>query len=89
MVAERRDLMVATYSLLCGTGARVTVAVWTGMACIPAPAATGAGFFWHPVAERPIRIRELTARLCFKALFLTRSFLFPGLFGPRLGFVPD
>ena len=37
-VAERRDLMVATYSLVCGTGASVTATVCTGMACIPAPA---------------------------------------------------
>ena len=37
-VAERRDLMVATYSLLCATGASVTAAVCTGSPCIPAPA---------------------------------------------------
>ena len=49
IVAERRDLMVATYSLVCATGAMATVAVCTGRPCIAGPAAA-AGFFWQPVA---------------------------------------
>src|SRR5215471_17066039 len=32
MVAERRDLMVATYSSVRGTGERSTVSTWTGKA---------------------------------------------------------
>src|SRR5665647_2261894 len=42
-VAERRDLMVATYSLLWATGANVTAAVCTGNPCIPAAAGGNAG----------------------------------------------
>ena len=38
---ERRDLMVATYSLLWATGAMATVAVCTGRPCGPDPAAAG------------------------------------------------
>src|ERR1700730_11441025 len=33
MVAERRDLMVETYSSYCGTGAAAMVCVCTGSAC--------------------------------------------------------
>src|ERR1700734_3361710 len=33
MVAERRDLMVETYSSYCGTGAVAMVSVCTGIAC--------------------------------------------------------
>ena len=54
-VADRLDLMVATYSLLCATGARVTATVCTGRPCIPAPGGA-AGFFWQPVAASPINI---------------------------------
>ncbi len=38
MVAERRDLMVATYWSDWGTGWSATVRVCTGRACMPAPA---------------------------------------------------
>ena len=69
-VAERRDLMVATYSLDCGTGASVTATVCTGMACIPAPAAA-AGFFWQPVAANPRSTKQPNPNMRFKALFLT------------------
>jgi hypothetical protein len=67
MVAERRDLIVATYSLLCGTGARDTATVWTGMACIPAAAAAGgAAFFWQPQIASP-KTTQVEAIMCFKA----------------------
>ena len=39
-MAERRDLIVATYSSLCGTGDAATVTVFTGIGC-PCPAAAG------------------------------------------------
>jgi len=45
MVADRLDLMVATYSEPCGTGAMVTATVCTGMACMPAPAGGAADLF--------------------------------------------
>jgi hypothetical protein len=69
-VAERRDLMVATYSLDWGTGAIVTAAVCTGIACIPA-ASGAAGFFWQPVAANPRRIKQPVPKIRLKALFLT------------------
>jgi hypothetical protein len=51
--------MVATYSLLCATGAIVTVTVCTGKACIWGLPAAAAGFFWQPVAANPARITQL------------------------------
>ena len=55
-VVERRDLIVATYSLLCATGAMATVTVCTGSPCGPAPAAA-AGFFSQPVATSTARVK--------------------------------
>ena len=72
-MAERRDLMVATYSLLCGTGERVTVAVCTGIPRIPAPAGGGAAFFSQPAAAKQTATRQMNPRLRFKALILTES----------------
>jgi hypothetical protein len=78
--------MVATYWLLCATGASVTATVCTGMACI----AAGAAFFcWQPEAAKPISTKQLTPRMRFNAVCLTRSFLCPGRFGPEFLFVPD
>jgi hypothetical protein len=51
-VAERRDLIVATYSLVCATGVMATATVCTGRPCIAGPAV--AGFFWQPVATSAI-----------------------------------
>jgi hypothetical protein len=56
-VAERRDLIVATYSLLCGTGCIATITVCTGRPCI-AGLAGAAGFFWQPVAANPTRMND-------------------------------
>jgi hypothetical protein len=67
--------MVATYSLLCGTGESVTVAVCTGMPCIPAPAGGGEAFFWQPVAAKPAVTRQMNPRIRFNALILTESLL--------------
>ena len=61
IVAERRDLMVATYSLLCGTGCIATVTVCTGRPRIAGPAAA-AGFFWQPVAANPTRMKKPTRK---------------------------
>jgi hypothetical protein len=75
--------MVATYSLLCGTGAIVTAAVCTGIACIPAPAGA-AGFCSQPTATSPARTRQPIPKLRLNTLILTRSFLCPGSFPPEL-----
>ena len=56
-MAERRDLIVATYSLLWATGVSATVTVCTGKPCIAGPAAA-AGFFWQPVPNSPARIKK-------------------------------
>ena len=50
--------MVATYSLLCATGAIVTVTVCTGKACGPPPPGAAAGFFWQPLAANPARTTQ-------------------------------
>ena len=76
-MAERRDLMVATYSLLCGTGAMETVAVCTGMACIPAPAGGAAAFFWQPLAASPTTTAQPILRMRFKTVVVTCPFFFP------------
>ncbi len=68
-MAERRDLMVATYSLDCATGCSATVTVCTGMACIPAPAAA-AGFFSQPVTANPSSKKQPIPTICFNSLFL-------------------
>jgi hypothetical protein len=61
---ERRDLMVATYSLLCATGDIVTVTVCTGRACgPPPPGAAASGFFWQPLAANPARITQLIVEM--------------------------
>jgi hypothetical protein len=66
-VAERRDLMVATYSLDWATGESATDMVCTGIACI---AAGAAGFFWQPVAANPNKTKPVPIKR-FNALFLT------------------
>jgi hypothetical protein len=66
-VAERRDLMVATYSLDCATGASVTATVCTGMACIPT-ALDAAGFLSQPtIASIKITIQPVV-KMRFKLL---------------------
>ena len=68
-VAERRDLIVATYSLLCATGAMATVTVCTGRPCIAGPAAA-AGFFWQPVAASA-RVKQLIKKVRIHLLCVT------------------
>jgi hypothetical protein len=70
IVAERRDLIVATYSFARATGCNSTAAVCTGNPCISGPAA--ACFLWHPAANTPTIITEAIAAICFPAEFLTR-----------------
>jgi hypothetical protein len=67
--------MVATYSLLCGTGDSVTVAVCTGMPCIPAPVGGAAACLWQPAAAKPTRTIPNIPTLLFNALILNESFL--------------
>src|SRR4051812_10747237 len=47
-VAERRDLMVATYSLLCGTAGRETGTVCTGIGPPAARPPGGVSCVWQP-----------------------------------------
>jgi hypothetical protein len=62
--------MVATYSLLSGTGASETATVCTGMARIPpAAAAGGAAFFWHPQTASP-KATQVNPITRFKAVTL-------------------
>lgn len=67
-VAERLDLMVATYSLLCGTGASETATVCTGIACIP-PAAGGGAAFLQPASASPKKT-QLIPTIRFNAVVL-------------------
>ena len=48
-VAERRDLMVAVYSSLLGTGEALTVTVWTGNALMAG--AAGAADLLQPATD--------------------------------------
>src|ERR1700744_3620687 len=71
MVAERRLLMVATYVSELGTGASVTGATWTGIACIGGGAAGGADL--HPAtrnAVAPANRRETRRVLRIKGTVL-------------------
>ena len=61
--------MVATYSLDCGTGARVTVTVCTGIACIPA-AVLASVLLWQPVAVNPRRTKQPIPKKRFKSINL-------------------
>src|SRR3954468_8862731 len=89
-VAERRDLMGATESLLWGTGASETATFCTGMARIPPPAAAAAGgaaFFWQPQTASPKTIQVCPIKR-FKTITLTcciRCAASPGS-GRRVGF---
>src|ERR1700677_2110937 len=56
MVAERRDLMVETYSSYCGTGAAAMVSVCTGIAC---GAACGG-----PCLAQAVRAKRASGRHC-------------------------
>jgi len=53
----------------------VTVAVCTGMPCIPAPAGGAAAFFWQPAIAIPTITRQISPELRLNVLFLTESFL--------------
>src|SRR5579864_5750599 len=69
MLAERRDLMVATYSSVRGTGERSTVSTLTGSGC----AAGGfASVFAHPVVNKsaPGSTRRNTMITDFVSLFM-------------------
>ena len=84
IMAEFRDLIVATYSLLCATGSMATVSVCTGRPCGPAPAAA-AGFFWQPVAASTARVKQPIKKVRINLLCVTRFFLWPlnfNLHGP-------
>jgi hypothetical protein len=65
--------MVATYSLLWGTGDKVTVAVCTGIPCIPAPAGGAAAFFSQPAAAKQTATIKMNPILRLNALILTES----------------
>jgi hypothetical protein len=51
------------------------------MACIPGSAGA-ADFFWQPMAASPIKARQLTPWMRFKAFLLTQSFLYSDYFSP-------
>ena len=70
ITVERRDLMVATYSLLCATGDMATVMVCTGRPCGPVPAAA-AGFFWQPVAASAARVKQPIKKVRINLLCVT------------------
>jgi hypothetical protein len=55
-VTERRDLIVATYSEVWATGARVTATVCTGIACIAGACAAWGGLQPVTIAMPPQRI---------------------------------
>ena len=64
-VADRRDLIVATYSSDCGTGEDATVIVCTGRACGAGAAVTA---LWHavkPNATRKERRTRSEDQACF------------------------
>jgi hypothetical protein len=67
MFAERRDLIVAMYSLLCATGCSETAIVFTGIACIPAPCAAFGCSFWHPATARHIKRELIPKKVRFKS----------------------
>jgi hypothetical protein len=71
-VAERRDLIVATYSLDCATGDIDTVTVCTGNPCIWGGAA--ACFFWQPVAYSARKNKELNVRMRSNPMDFTSIF---------------
>src|SRR5580658_450063 len=64
MVAERRDLIVATYSSVCGTCDRSTVLVLTGSACC---GGCFASVLLQPELERTAKPNNRTERILFKS----------------------
>jgi hypothetical protein len=74
IVADRRDLMVATYSLVCGTGCIATVTVCTGKPFISGPAGAAA-FFSQPVAANPTKIKQTNGKVPKDLICVTRFFL--------------
>src|SRR5579872_2099091 len=64
MVAERRDLIVATYSSVVGTGTAATVTVCTGIACIAGPWVCG----W--ALPQPVRPPTATTAARRKPIFV-------------------
>src|SRR5262249_19160019 len=70
MLAERRDLIVATYSSVRGTGERLTVSTFTGRACA---AGCLASVFAHPLLNKiaPQRAATQPSPRTFVSFFMS------------------